>query len=737
MYRLGIDEQKFVGIRGAAAASSQVDQIDLIPKPLFLFIIMPDFLFIIAFLLLFWQLLYLYNQGHANLFKVMCQGRGKILILITITILSTLQSTMLLLYLFGAVSAKAFSIECTILNFVAATFVWIILLIYALMFSGSPFRSNAYKLKMRKLTLAIVIWCACRYFRGITGAFETRCYRFVMKSMTSEKNDSLALPILSILVFVIQEIAPLLYILDWSFMEIFVICGEQNAIRKFMGANYVYDGMNGYEYQEQMSLNFNHNHNALQESYRNSPALKNQLLSRNHYSISSNDQGSGTGGIGSKNDSLSSLTNTNSRIKQLSGFKRYQLQLDGMVSRVKRQINLDINNQNPSNIEDFSAENRDCEINNHGSINLIQNDNMSSAGIEMMNQPSMNYNQQFINADSQDLIDLQQIFSIIIERKDFQIEKLFDQKNRGLGKLYEARLYNKEVLCREIQFKRIKEYVVEDFIKEMICQQNTGLREVLPILGVNFDPKQMALYVLMPREQPLYKFIHQQENNRKIQPDLKKHIAIKIAYAMMKIQQKQKDPRIDIDQNYYSHKHLSSFNIMLNGKEESFLQSLNVLISDMDSELLKKYAKLFMNYQNLNAWSPPELFLQDPYFKSTNTSMQSAQDQIQLTPQQTPSTGQNQQLQLSPILIQNDPRSIDVYSFGVILWELETQLVPFEGMEISEVKNLVVDQSLRPQILQTTDQNLAYLIRCCWQKKADKRPTFEFIHNFLDKVQFS
>lgn len=133
---------------------------------------------------------------------------------------------MLLLYLTSAVSAKAFSIECTVLNFIAATFVWVVLLIYAFKFSGSPFRSPAYKLKMRKLTLAVVVWCATRYFRGITGAFETRCYKFVLESLTNDKSDTLALPLLSILVFVIQEVVPMLVVLDWSFMEIFVICGE-------------------------------------------------------------------------------------------------------------------------------------------------------------------------------------------------------------------------------------------------------------------------------------------------------------------------------------------------------------------------------------------------------------------------------------------------------------------------------------------------------------------------------
>ena len=76
---------------------------------------------------------------------------------------------------------------------------------------------------MRKLTIATLIWCVCRYFRGISGAFEQQCLAFVLQSLTFLGNDSLAIPVMVILIFVIEEIIPMLIVLDWSFMEIFVI----------------------------------------------------------------------------------------------------------------------------------------------------------------------------------------------------------------------------------------------------------------------------------------------------------------------------------------------------------------------------------------------------------------------------------------------------------------------------------------------------------------------------------
>jgi hypothetical protein len=50
------------------------------PKSLVLLIIAPDFLVVFAYLILFWQLVSIYYDGHANLFKSVLSGKGKYLI---------------------------------------------------------------------------------------------------------------------------------------------------------------------------------------------------------------------------------------------------------------------------------------------------------------------------------------------------------------------------------------------------------------------------------------------------------------------------------------------------------------------------------------------------------------------------------------------------------------------------------------------------------------------------------
>lgn len=90
----------------------------------------------------------------------------------TVLVMAFLQILMIGLYLGSHLSALAFSIECTVLNFLVAIGVFGVLLVCILMYSGSPLRSEAYRIKMKKLTIANLIWCASRCFRGISGAFE-------------------------------------------------------------------------------------------------------------------------------------------------------------------------------------------------------------------------------------------------------------------------------------------------------------------------------------------------------------------------------------------------------------------------------------------------------------------------------------------------------------------------------------------------------------------------------------
>jgi len=61
--------------------------------------------------------------------------------------------------------------------------------------------------------------------------------------------------------------------------------------------------------------------------------------------------------------------------------------------------------------------------------------------------------------------------------------------------------------------------------------------------------------------------------------------------------------------------------------------------------------------------------------------------------------------QWSAVEVLSDPgkdytnsKSVDVFSFGMILWEIETGETPFEGLSMDDIRHKVVRQKLRPFI---------------------------------------
>ncbi len=76
----------------------------------------------------------------------------------------------------------------------------------------------------------------------------------------------------------------------------------------------------------------------------------------------------------------------------------------------------------------------------------------------------------------------------------------------------------------------------------------------------------------------------------------------------------------------------------------------------------------------------------------------------------------------------------DVYSFGIILWELLVAECPFEGMSAIQCALAVLNRDARPEIPPWCPPSFAALIRACWDKDPTKRPTFPQILLALDAM---
>jgi len=94
-------------------------------------------------------------------------------------------------------------------------------------------------------------------------------------------------------------------------------------------------------------------------------------------------------------------------------------------------------------------------------------------------------------------------------------------------------------------------------------------------------------------------------------------------------------------------------------------------------------------------------------------------------------------LWMSPevLLGQDVDEKADVYSFGIVLWEIITGQEPFPYMEdFKTFKTAITKNNERPAIPEDIHPNLRSLLELCWHKDPAKRPTFQQILPLLDSV---
>lgn len=123
------------------------------------------------------------------------------------------------------------------------------------------------------------------------------------------------------------------------------------------------------------------------------------------------------------------------------------------------------------------------------------------------------------------------------------------------------------------------------------------------------------------------------------------------------------------------------------------------MLADLELLPLQKYANTFYSYRSASVWSAPEC--------------------------------------LKNLKKMDDPTAeMDTYSFGMLLWELWHEMIPFDN-DLKLCQNYVVNEQSRPQIMPNEglnigcDEEMAKLIRLCWQTEPEQRPKFNYICKLL------
>lgn len=75
----------------------------------------------------------------------------------------------------------------------------------------------------------------------------------------------------------------------------------------------------------------------------------------------------------------------------------------------------------------------------------------------------------------------------------------------------------------------------------------------------------------------------------------------------------------------------------------------------------------------------------------------------------------------------NYNEKVDVYAYAIVLWEMLCKKIPYAGLEPQQVIGQVLLNNIRPAIPKNTPEGIQQLIKMCWDRDPDKRPSFSDI----------
>lgn len=302
----------------------------------------------------------------------------------------------------------------------------------------------------------------------------------------------------------------------------------------------------------------------------------------------------------------------------------------------------------------------------------------------------------FLNSENPQVKDGKIAFNLLnFETSD--LSQFSTKKNKPFGNLRKATcsLINQnnflgleELSVRVIELTSLSPYIIESVTKD--CQLHQDLQKISPylnivnLIGYSIEDNKIALIYQHLAHGSLHSLVHTEKKDdpfQKMDFQMKMKIAFNVAKALQRLHHN--DPPI-------IHGHLTPNNIIL---DKDFTPKIgDILFYD-----LKKYCTCVIGYQNKTKYTAPE------YLKENGG-------------------------------ISNNPKtSADVYSYGLIMWELVTEIQAFQNIKMNDLKK-IIDEDSRPKIPEDVPEEIAKLIRCCWQKDPEKRPSFDQIADNLEKL---
>ncbi|KAH7518346.1 hypothetical protein FEM48_Zijuj09G0162000 [Ziziphus jujuba var. spinosa] len=241
------------------------------------------------------------------------------------------------------------------------------------------------------------------------------------------------------------------------------------------------------------------------------------------------------------------------------------------------------------------------------------------------------------------------------------------------GDLYKGTYCSQEVAIKILKPERIDTDMQREFAQEVFIMRKVRHKNVVQFIGACTKPPSLCIVTEFMSGGSVYDYLHKQKGVFKL-PSLLK-VAIDVSKGMNYLHQ-----------NNIIHRDLKAANLLMDENDV-------VKVADFGVARVKAQSGVMTAETGTYRWMAPEVIEHKPY-----------------------------------------DHKADVFSFGVVLWELLTGKLPYEYLTPLQAAVGVVQKGLRPVIPKHTNPKLAELLERCWQQDPALRPDFSEIIEILKQL---
>ncbi|XP_021998279.1 serine/threonine-protein kinase STY46 isoform X1 [Helianthus annuus] len=252
----------------------------------------------------------------------------------------------------------------------------------------------------------------------------------------------------------------------------------------------------------------------------------------------------------------------------------------------------------------------------------------------------------------------------------------FDHKvaSGSFGDLYKGTYRSQEVAIKMLKAEHITTNMQQEFAQEVYIMRKIRHKNVVQFIGACTEPSNLCIVTEFMSGGSVYDYLHKQKGTFKLPILLK--VAIDISRGMNYLHQ-----------NNIIHRDLKAANLLMDENDV-------VKVADFGVARVKAQTGVMTAETGTYRWMAPEVIEHKPY-----------------------------------------DLKADVFSFGIVLWELLTGKLPYEYLTPVQAAIGVVQKGLRPTIPKNTQPKLAELLGKCWHKDPSIRPNFAEIIDILKRIK--